>query len=77
MPIDVNGNGQIDPNENFYDNLRIFLKAVNDGTYPSPLRPHFFIEKLLFFLIESTVITEPPIKIIAENNIARINKTPM
>lgn len=36
VPIDVNGNGQIDPDENFYGNLRQFLKAVNDGKYPSP-----------------------------------------
>ncbi len=46
VPIDVNGNGQIDPNENFYGNLRQFLKAVNDGTYPSPpARNLYFITK--------------------------------
>ena len=46
VPIDVNGNGTIDPEENFYDNLRIFLKAVNDGKYPSPpARQLYFITK--------------------------------
>ncbi|MBS1729909.1 MAG: PstS family phosphate ABC transporter substrate-binding protein [Bacteroidetes bacterium] len=46
VPIDVNGNGQIDPNENFYGNLRQFLKAVNDGNYPSPpARNLYFITK--------------------------------
>lgn len=46
VPIDVNGNGQIDPTENFYDNLRIFLKAVNDGNYPSPpARNLYFLTK--------------------------------
>ena len=46
VPIDVNGNGQIDANENFYGNLRIFLKAVNDGNYPSPpARNLYFLTK--------------------------------
>ncbi|MEP6682055.1 MAG: PstS family phosphate ABC transporter substrate-binding protein [Parafilimonas sp.] len=46
VPIDVNGNGQIDPNENFYANLRMFLKAVNDGNYPSPpARNLYFLTK--------------------------------
>ncbi len=46
VPIDVNGNGQIDPDENFYDNLHIFLKAVNDGKYPSPpARNLYFLTK--------------------------------
>jgi phosphate transport system substrate-binding protein len=46
VPIDVNGNGQIDANENFYDNLRTFLKAVNDGNYPSPpARNLYFLTK--------------------------------
>lgn len=46
VPIDVNGNGQIDPDENFYGNLRQFLKAVNDGKYPAPpARNLYFITK--------------------------------
>ena len=46
VPIDVNGNGTIDADENFYDNMKVFLKAVNDGKYPSPpARNLYFITK--------------------------------
>ena len=46
LPIDVNGNGQVDANENFYGNLRSFLKAVNDGSFPSPpARQLYFLTK--------------------------------
>ena len=36
VPIDVNGNGQIDPEEDFYDNKKEVVKAIKDGRYPSP-----------------------------------------
>jgi len=46
VPIDVNGNGTIDADENFYGNLHQFLRAVNDGKYPSPpARQLYFITK--------------------------------
>lgn len=35
-PIDVNGNGQIDPEEDFYGNKKDVVKAIKDGRYPSP-----------------------------------------
>lgn len=36
IPIDLNGNGKIDPDENFYGTLDEMMKAINDGKYPSP-----------------------------------------
>lgn len=35
-PIDINENGQIDPEENFYGNLEEITTAIADGRYPSP-----------------------------------------
>lgn len=35
-PIDVNNNGQIDPEEDFYDSLDKLAKAIADGLYPAP-----------------------------------------
>lgn len=46
VPIDVNGNGTIDPEENFYNNFDQILKAVADGKYPSPpARELYFVSK--------------------------------
>jgi phosphate transport system substrate-binding protein len=36
LPIDVNGNGQIDKEEDFYNNLGEITAAIADGRYPSP-----------------------------------------
>jgi phosphate transport system substrate-binding protein len=36
IPIDINDNGKIDPDENFYGTLDEMMKAINDGKYPSP-----------------------------------------
>ena len=36
VPIDLNGNGKIDPDEEFYGTLDEIMKAINDGKYPSP-----------------------------------------
>jgi phosphate transport system substrate-binding protein len=36
IPIDINGNGVIDPDENFYGSMDLVMKAINEGKYPSP-----------------------------------------
>ena len=36
VPIDLNGNGQVDANEMFYNTRTQLLEAVTLGTYPSP-----------------------------------------
>ncbi len=36
IPIDLNENGVIDPDENFYGSMDLVMKAINDGKYPSP-----------------------------------------
>ena len=36
VPIDVNNNGKIDPEESFYDNMDKLVKAIGEGKYPSP-----------------------------------------
>ena len=45
-PIDVNNNGQIDPEEDFYDTKEGVVKAIKDGRYPSPpARDLYFVSK--------------------------------
>ena len=36
LPLDVNGNGTIDPEESFYENRDALTKAIANGRYPSP-----------------------------------------
>lgn len=36
IPIDLNGNGRIDPDEDFYESMDSVMNAINDGRYPSP-----------------------------------------
>ncbi len=46
LPIDVDGNGKIDPGENFYALRDDLTKAIAEGRYPSPpARPLYFVTK--------------------------------
>ncbi len=36
IPLDVNGNGVIDPEEDFYQTTETLIQAINDGRFPSP-----------------------------------------
>jgi phosphate transport system substrate-binding protein len=46
LPIDLNGNGRIDPDENFYGDRDAIIKAIADDKYPSPpARDLYFVCK--------------------------------
>ena len=36
LPLDMNSNGKIDPEESFYDDRDALTKAIADGKYPAP-----------------------------------------
>jgi len=46
IPIDVNANGKIDPEENFYDSMTQVMAAIASGQYPSPpARELYFVAR--------------------------------
>ncbi len=46
VPIDLNKNGTIEPEENVYNTLDDIMAAIKDGRYPSPpARDLFFVSK--------------------------------
>jgi phosphate transport system substrate-binding protein len=46
LPIDVNSNGKIDKDEDFYNSLDGMISAIDTGKYPSPpARELFFVSK--------------------------------
>ncbi len=46
LPLDLNNNGTIDPNENFYDTIDDLINAISTGKYPSPpARDLYFVTK--------------------------------
>jgi len=46
VPIDLNNNGKIDPDENFYDTMDKIVDAIAQGKYPSPpARELYFVTK--------------------------------
>ncbi len=36
IPLDLNGNGKVDPEENFYSTMDEIVEAIGTGKYPSP-----------------------------------------
>ncbi len=46
VPIDLNNNGKIDPDENFYNSMNEIIAAIGAGKYPSPpARELYFVTK--------------------------------
>ncbi|MPM17206.1 hypothetical protein SDC9_63594 [bioreactor metagenome] len=46
IPIDINENGQIDPEEDLYSDMKLLTAAIRDGKFPEPpARPLYFICK--------------------------------
>jgi phosphate transport system substrate-binding protein len=46
IPIDLNGNGIIEPEEDFYGSMQEVMEAISNGTFPAPpARPLYFISK--------------------------------
>lgn len=46
LPLDLNNNGRIDPEENFYDTIDLLITAIANGVYPNPpARDLFLVSK--------------------------------
>jgi phosphate transport system substrate-binding protein len=46
VPLDLNNNGKIDPDENFYESMNSVIAAIASGKYPSPpARDLYFVTK--------------------------------
>jgi phosphate transport system substrate-binding protein len=64
VPIDLNNDGQITPDENFYDSMDDLITAITDSKYPSPpARELYFVtngkpQKDLVLKFLSWVLTE-------------------
>ena len=43
MPLDLNGNGRIDPEEDFYSTSTELNTAIAEGKYPSPPARNLFL----------------------------------
>ena len=43
MPLDLNGNGKIDPEEDFYSTSTELNAAIADGRYPTPPARNLFL----------------------------------
>lgn len=46
LPLDLNGNGKVDQDENFYESMNALIEAIASGKYPSPpARELYFVCK--------------------------------
>lgn len=46
IPIDINGNGKVDPEEDLYSDMKLLTKAIREGKFPEPpARALYFICK--------------------------------
>jgi phosphate transport system substrate-binding protein len=46
LPVDLNGNGRLDADEDFYKNRDVIVEAIANGIYPSPpARDLYFVSK--------------------------------
>jgi phosphate transport system substrate-binding protein len=46
IPLDLNNNGKIDPDENFYNSMNDIIAAIASGKYPSPpARELYFVTR--------------------------------
>lgn len=46
LPVDLNGNGMVDPDENFYNSMNDIVAAIAAGKYPAPpARELYFVTK--------------------------------
>ena len=55
LPIDVNGNGRIDPEEDFYEDISGLTAAISRGAYPTP-------PARTLYLVGHGVPTDPVVK---------------
>jgi phosphate transport system substrate-binding protein len=79
VPIDLNNDGQITPDENFYDSMDDLITAIADGKYPSPpARELYFVtngkpQKDLVIKFLSWVLTEGQ-KYVNESGYIKLSK---
>jgi phosphate transport system substrate-binding protein len=79
VPIDINNDGQITPDENFYDSMDDLITAITDGKFPSPpARELYFVtngkpQKDLVIKFLSWVLTEGQ-KYVNESGYIKLSK---
>ncbi|MCQ7926357.1 substrate-binding domain-containing protein, partial [Salmonella enterica] len=59
LPVDVNSNGQVDPEENFYANSDTLAAAISRGLYPTPPARNLY-------LVSRGVPTDPVVRAVLQ-----------